>query len=190
MSNNFPSFIGTYDIANPSICDNIIDYFESSPAVRPGGFMVDQSYVIDHNRKHCDQTLFPFDLELWREYEQQLQTVVNQYISQYPWCNSYDPWKVIEPVQIQRYLPGQAYHDYHTERTGCRGPQAARHLVFMTYLNTVTHGGGTEFPQQNTVMAASCGRTVIWPADWTHTHRGVPSPDQTKYIVTGWFSFY
>jgi len=188
MSNN--SFIGTYDMVDPAICDKIIDHFESSPAVTPGGFMTDQSYIIDHKRKHCDQTFFPSDSALWYQYAQQLQTQADQYIAQYPWCNSYEPWKILEPVQIQRYLPGQAYHDYHTERTGSRGPQAVRHLVFMTYLNTVTNGGGTEWPQQNILTAASRGCTVIWPADWTHTHRGVVSSDQTKYIVTGWFSFY
>ena len=32
------------------------------------------------------------------------------------------------------------------------------------------------------------GLTVIWPADWTHTHRGVPSPSQDKYIATGWYN--
>jgi hypothetical protein len=30
------------------------------------------------------------------------------------------------------------------------------------------------------------GLTLIWPADWTFTHRGVPSPTQEKIITTGW----
>ena len=30
------------------------------------------------------------------------------------------------------------------------------------------------------------GLTVIWPAEWTHTHRGIASMTQDKYIVTGW----
>jgi hypothetical protein len=33
------------------------------------------------------------------------------------------------------------------------------------------------------------GLTLIWPADWTFTHRGVPSPTQEKIITTGWFNF-
>jgi len=32
--------------------------------------------------------------------------------------------------------------------------------------------------------------TLIWPTDWTFTHRGVPSLTEEKYIVTGWFNFY
>ena len=33
------------------------------------------------------------------------------------------------------------------------------------------------------------GLTLIWPADWTHLHRGVVSPSEEKYIITGWFDF-
>jgi len=30
--------------------------------------------------------------------------------------------------------------------------------------------------------------TVIWPADFTHTHRGIVSKTQEKYIATGWYN--
>ena len=33
------------------------------------------------------------------------------------------------------------------------------------------------------------GKILIWPSEWMHLHRGIPSPTQTKYILTGWFSF-
>ena len=33
------------------------------------------------------------------------------------------------------------------------------------------------------------GKILCWPCDWTHTHRGIVSPTETKYILTGWFSF-
>jgi hypothetical protein len=59
----------------------------------------------------------------------------------------------------------------------------------MTYLNDVTDGGGTEFFHQNITTTAVKGKTLIWPSDWTFTHRGQVSPTQDKYIITGWFSF-
>jgi len=61
-------------------------------------------------------------------------------------------------------------------------------LTFMTYLNTVIDRGGTEFYYQKLVHEAKTGKTLIWPVDWTHTHRGVVSPTQDKYIITGWFN--
>jgi len=27
---------------------------------------------------------------------------------------------------------------------------------------------------------------LIWPADWTHTHRGIVAPNEEKIIATGW----
>jgi hypothetical protein len=59
----------------------------------------------------------------------------------------------------------------------------------MTYLNTVEEGGGTEFYHQKLTVSAEEGVTVIWPADWTFTHRGVVAPREEKIIVTGWLSF-
>ena len=63
-----------------------------------------------------------------------------------------------------------------------------RALVFMTYLNDV-EDGGTEFLHQNVYTPAKKGLTLIWPAYWTHTHRGVVSKLKEKYIVTGWINF-
>ena len=66
---------------------------------------------------------------------------------------------------------------------------ATRHLVFMTYLNTVTDGGETEWFHQQIKIQPRKGLTVMWPVDWTHVHRGVPSKTQTKYVTTGWYTY-
>ena len=58
----------------------------------------------------------------------------------------------------------------------------------MTYLNDVGKSG-TEFLYQNIKVPAKKGLTLIWPTDWTHTHRGIISKNKEKTIVTGWFNF-
>ena len=63
-----------------------------------------------------------------------------------------------------------------------------RCLVFMTYLNDV-EDGGTSFKYQNINMPAKKGLTVLWPAYWTHTHKGVISFTKEKYIATGWLNY-
>jgi hypothetical protein len=55
------------------------------------------------------------------------------------------------------------------------------------FLNDVTDQGETEFFHQKIKIKPQKGLTVIWPADWTYTHRGIASPTQDKYIITGWF---
>jgi hypothetical protein len=59
----------------------------------------------------------------------------------------------------------------------------------MFYLNSIKDQGGTHFDQHNKTLKAKEGRLVIWPAYWTHFHRGVVSKTETKYIATGWCSF-
>ena len=58
----------------------------------------------------------------------------------------------------------------------------------MVYLNTVNDKGGTEFKYLKHTENAEQGKLVIWPADWTGTHRGIVSPTEIKYIMTGWYS--
>ena len=48
----------------------------------------------------------------------------------------------------------------------------------MTYLNDVTDAGETEWYHQRLKIQPQKGLTIIWPCDWTHTHRVVPSPTQ------------
>ena len=49
-------------------------------------------------------------------------------------------------------------------------------------------GGETEFLHQNLRIHPEIGKTLIWPAQWTHTHRGNPPLDGFKVYATGWFS--
>ena len=56
----------------------------------------------------------------------------------------------------------------------------------MTYLNDVTDGG-TEFKYQNITAPAKKGLTLIWPSDWTYTHKGGGPKDGYKFIATGWY---
>ena len=56
----------------------------------------------------------------------------------------------------------------------------------MLYLNNVANGG-TEFKYQKITTEAIKGNLVIWPAEFTHLHKGVISKTKEKYIATGWF---
>ncbi len=176
-------FIHQQFLKDLSLCDRIIEAHKNNPNKNVGCSLTG----IDKDIK--DSTDCVLEGELLVEYAQNLQDVIDEYIKKFPSCNIYAPWTVIELVNIQHYQPNGGYKAWHTERS-CRDERVThRHLVFMTYLNDVTDAGGTEFMNQEMVINAEKGKTVIWPADWTHTHRGVVSPTQDKYIVTGWFSF-
>jgi len=57
----------------------------------------------------------------------------------------------------------------------------------MLYLNDVPEGEGeTEFLHQGMRVQPRKGDLVVWPAFFTHVHRGNPVYTTDKYIATGW----
>jgi hypothetical protein len=177
------SFIGEYLIDDLSFCDKLIEYFKISDKKQPG------TVISGVNSDIKDSTDILLQDDIQQEYFTHIRSCTDAYIKDFPACNMYAPWGVFEKTRLQYYKPMSGFKVWHTERAGTEFPSHNRHLVYMTYLNDVTDGGGTEFMNQKLVVDAVKGKTLIWPADWTHTHRGVISSTQEKYIVTGWFSF-
>lgn len=108
------------------------------------------------------------------------------------YAKKYDVIEYLRPFKInffniQKYEPGEGFYNWHCENNG-EMKFLNRNLVFMIYLNDVENGG-TEFMFQKHKEEAETGKLVIWPAGWTHTHRGVISEKEIKYIVTGWWDF-
>lgn len=90
----------------------------------------------------------------------------------------------IRSMKIQKTLPGQGYHIWHYESDA---PERADRIAsWGFYLNTVEEGGETEFLYQTMRIPAKQGTLVIWPATYTHVHRGNPPLVGEKYLLTGW----
>ena len=98
-----------------------------------------------------------------------------------------DPFEINFTFNMQRFLPGEGYHKFHCERASWGAQE--RLGVWMIYLNDVHDRGWTEFFYQQHFEKAKVGKIVCWPSDWTHTHRGIVSTTEVKYILTGWFTF-
>lgn len=115
-------------------------------------------------------------------------------------------WEKIYPTYAQEYSPlkhsgihanysfkvqktkiGGGYHVWHYESD--RRENCQRLLTWILYLNDVHEGGETEFLYQHMRVKPEQGTLVIWPAAFTHTHRGNPPLSNEKYIVTGWTEF-
>jgi hypothetical protein len=184
--NKLDNFIGAWYLEDTSICDELIEFWNSSLNKGPG-FL--STGIVDKSTKDSIDTFLPYDKEIYLKYITALQTVLLKYIKKYTWCNDYSPFRTEEGINLQYYPPKGGYHKWHTERFLATYPNATRHLVFMTYLNDVIDQGETEFFHQKLKIKPEKGLTVIWPADWTFTHRGVASPTQEKFIATGWYNF-
>ena len=80
--------------------------------------------------------------------------------------------------------PSGGFHQWHYENPDIL--TCTRQLVVQLYLNTIKEGGETEFLYLNKRVKAKVGRMIIFPAGYTHTHRGNPPIGQEKYIATTW----
>lgn len=169
-----------------TVCDSILNWREEQE--QAGNWFtgrVGSAKVVPEHKDSID-TLLPVDGYHSDIYFNELLKVFDCYREKWPACDKYSAFGPLERTVVQKYNPGQGFHGWHTERTSGSGLVSRRHLVFMTYLNDVTDGGETEWLYQNLKVKPEKGLTVIWPADWTFTHRGITSETQTKIIVTGW----
>jgi hypothetical protein len=182
--NSYNNFICGWYLDDVSICDKIVEYHGNSETF-PG--MVGEKIINTYSKDSIDCHLL--DEQLYVEYQNALQKCVDKYVEKYKFSNSFAPWTIIHNINVQKYLPGMGFHSWHSERTWAGDITSTRHLVFMTYLNDVTDGGETEFYHQNIKIKPRKGLTLIWPVDWTFTHRGLVLNTQTKYVTTGWFNY-
>lgn len=189
--NNLNNFImGWYQDDN-SVLDEIIEFQKSADKVSGRISNADGLPEIQKQFKDSLDCFLKPNTDLFKKYSSQyLQPCTNQYIKKYPYCNMQNPWTVKCDINIQYYPPGGGFPQWHTERFSDQPPISACHLVFMTYLNNVTDCGETEFLHQKIKIKPEKGLTLIWPADWTFTHRGIISPTQEKLIITGWYHYY
>lgn len=172
-----------------NVCDDLISLHFNSTKHSGNISRPRQCSHVNLNIKNSIESFHTPSSDHLRPYLKELQKSLDLYISLYPFCNHYGAFSIVENIKIQEYEPGGGFLNLHTERGSCEYPNNTRHLVFMTYLNTIKVGGGTSFFHQNVETIPTKGSTVIWPADWTHTHRGVEAPEETKYIITGWYNF-
>ena len=183
------NFIESFYLNDLSICDGIIDYYNKSSNKTPGiiGNGFDSTY-----KKSLDISVHPRELlenEVFQKYYHELRLMAQKYMETYEHSERCADWGIHTNFNIQYYKPGDCFGEFHSERTSGKYPIVSRHLVFMTYLNDVHVGGGTEFLYQKMCCLPRKGLTLIWPVDWTHTHRGIVAPEQEKYILTGWFNY-
>ena len=113
-----------------------------------------------------------------------LQRCFDDYVAEYDILKDVD--LKCTSVKMQKTIPGAGYHVWHSEQGN--GPDSARCLVYSLYLNDIEEAGETEFLYQQLRIPPKENSMVIWPAAFTHTHRGnVVHGTKSKYIITGWF---
>lgn len=184
--------IGVYrNIAPKALCDEIIKTFEllnslghCFPGQTQGGVDKTSKGSID-----MDFLTYGATVPYAQQALEYIQKGYLKFVEQYPILNTLAPHS-LNAFQVQRYRPElqEGYHAFHCE-VGSK-VCSERMLTYIMYLNDIDEGGETEFLYQKVRVKPTVGTVVIFPAYFTHVHRGNPVlSDQAKYIATGWFTW-
>ena len=186
------TFIDEFQISDLTLCDSLLELYND--AHDRGMTFAGQSGAMGQARPEikastdfwlndCDK-LGPPEKYRWPEFQAELNGFIDIYLDKYKFFEYGGMFTSRHLPQIQHYKPGEGYHKWHID--GAQMNSCDRAMVYMTYLNDVTEGGGTMFYHQKVTTKAVKGKTLIFPAAYTHLHKGEISKTQHKYILTGW----
>ena len=183
-------FIGCWNLENNTLCNTIINFFENNKNLQKQGSTNEGKNL--KSKKTTDIIINPKDLEkpqfqIFQQYFNELHKCYADYQNQWPFLKSSIKYIDIGQFNIQRYYEGDHFASVHSERTSL--DCLHRLFAWMTYLNEVEDGGHTSFTHYGVKVKPEIGKTLIWPAEWTHAHAGEILKSGKKYIITGWMHF-
>jgi hypothetical protein len=190
MNFEFANFIGVFKEAFPEKwCSSVIDSFRDYSEMG-----LTQSRKVSENAislRKDDTALFNHDVParslLGVKYKELSDVfwgkIFPEYASEYSGISNLSG-SYMSSIKLQETKVGQGYHIWHCEQTNIE--TASRIMAFILYLNNVEHGGETEFLYQHKRVSPETGTFVLFPAYYTHTHRGNPPLSNDKYVLTGW----
>jgi hypothetical protein len=187
------NFIEVYKGAfNNEFCNTVLQYFKNAET---SGLMINRqdhdgaskiekedlaTYLPSYPLHHTSiEVMNEFNRVFWGD-------CYKQYATKYSILNTFAEHNSYT-MKIQKTKPGQGYHVWHAEASNKESNN--RLLTWSIYLNDNFEAGETEFLYQQYRYKPSKGDVIIFPAAFTHTHRGNPPIGGDKYIITGWVEF-
>ena len=189
----FSDFIGVWDnFMPPNVCKEFITWYQELKSkcdvIEQGGLenigdgrfqfdngnlgRYDKQILVNHNSQKLSNTCLQY-----------LKSCTQHYVWKFRQLNSQDMMSSV--IKMQHTPEGGGYHHWHYEAMGLS--HSPRNLVWMMYLNEDFEGGETEFLDQKRRVKPTSGTVLIWPAGFTHTHKGNLVLSGDKYILTGWY---
>lgn len=189
LNYSFNDFIGVFENAfTKEECENVIKSFQEfdknkltytrSNKLFSDDSSVDINYLIELEMDFGFCSIF-----MERFYE----LLYPIYSKKYPSLENL-PRHMPRYMKVQKTIPTQGYHTWHSEYSSSNSSRD-RVLSWILYLNDIHYGGETEFLYQSLRVNPKMGTLILFPAYFTHTHRGNPPLREEKYIATGWVDF-
>lgn len=185
--------VGIFERAIPAdLCDKFVEFYDNAEAA---GITKTRQELGDSEKSEKDDsalviepvfTLRATNYEFVGTFLDLFWAFYAKYTEHY-WVLKDAPRHYVHTIKIQKTRPSQGYHIWHAEDVA---PHMQNRLTaFILYLNDVEEGGETEFLFESLRVRPTKGTLVVWPAGYTHTHRGNPPLSGAKYIATAWTEF-
>lgn len=113
-----------------------------------------------------------------------LRASIAAYVDEYQELH-YAPRLYDSDYRLQHYpVAGGYYRRHYDGAPWDSGSLNQRVLGVVMYLNTVARGGETAFPEHDIKVPAIAGDVAIFPASWTHPHRGCVPISNAKWMIS------
>jgi hypothetical protein len=190
LTEHYEDFIGIYKgFFPPEYCNDVIKFFDFCEEFTPLVKKRNDDYVTDSNFfntsfHHVENIELTRSIkELSDFFYKMIDFCIHRYMERYKILKGLEGFAVYD-LKYQKTKPGEGFHEWHYE--SARRTVMTRKLVVMLYLNDVDEGGETEFLYYPKRIKSQQGKLIIWPAEFTHTHRGNSPLSGNKYIITSW----
>ena len=185
VKHNRTDFIAVYDdVYTEDQCKELISYIDK---LEDNSILINEAEHTNGNIEHLTLNMsFDYDLPAWSwigdNINGNMQKCIDHYLKQFPQLgkNRF----LINDFKIKKIPAGCGFHNWHFEDNNIQNTN--RYFVVQIYLNEEFEGGETEFLYFNIRLKPKLGRLIIFPAAFTHTHRGNPPIGGTKYIASTW----
>ena len=167
-------------------CDRVIDIFEDQDGkgcTRTRHDVVRRDTQVNFNE--YEETNFK-DAKIAEEFFKSLGEGLDRYLKDLGLDNIFVDGLWFKDMLVQRSRADsfESYSTWHAEVSNKQ--HSDRVLTYVLYLNDDYEGGETQFMYQKHNVKPEKGKLVIFPAHFTHVHRGNMINEGTKYIITGW----
>jgi len=188
------TMIVLYDgLLDNHICETLLgvlksDYPKNSfEGLMASGFMPNVKLSSDlhfsalkYKEKNADFTNVHFDLE--QSIHQAMSSCLAHYMSEYEVQTRMFDDINDTGFQVQKYIRNYGYFRTHVD--SFPGQSVSNRVIsVLLYLNTIEHGGETNFPLHNQEVKPIAGRIVLFPATFTHPHESRPALSEDKWII-------
>jgi len=152
-------------------CKDIIEFFKDKTQPPENNYL-------NYLQADIEQSPFMFLIST------KILSAIDEYKKLYPESHMTSSYWGFTNMRFKHFKPGKNFDNWHSEHSFL---YSYRMLSIMIYLSD--HNCGTEF-YNGDIIKSKVGRLTMFPAYFTHTHRGQICPDnKDRYLLTGYFNF-